>query len=160
MEEPVVYAEWKAREFEFTPKTPTWYWSIGILSVGSAIAAFIVGNILFGIILLLAGMTVSLLGSRHPAIHHFKVSNRGVHVSDQVFKYANITRFSMDDHLKDGVPEKLHFELKEGLVKVITIPLDGADFRAVRTGLKNHNIDETDHLDTLTARVSDWMGIG
>lgn len=160
MEEPLVAAEWKAKEFEFVPKTSTWYWSIGILSVGSAVAAFIVGNILFGIILLLAGGTVSLIGSRRPALHHFRITDRGIHVGDQIFKYDNISRFAMDDHLKEGVPEKLHFELKQGIVKVITIPLEGADFRKVRTELKNRNIEETEDLDTLTARVADWMGIG
>lgn len=160
MEEPVVHVEWKAREFEFSPKTPTWYWTVGILSGGSAIAAFIVGNILFGIILILAGLTVSLLGSRRPALHHFKVTNRGIHVSDQIFLYDNISRFAMDDHLKDGVPEKLHFELKQGLVKVMTIPLAGVDFRTIRMELKNMNLEEAESLDTVTARFADWMGIG
>lgn len=160
MEEPTVHVEWKAREFEFAPKTPTWYWTIGILSVGSAIAAFIVGNILFGIILILAGLTVSLLGSRRPALHHFRITNRGIHVGEQLFKYENILRFAMDDPKGGGNPTELHFELKQGLVKVITIPLAGADFQRVRMELKNQNLDETEDLDTFVARFSDWMGIG
>jgi len=160
MEEPTILVDWRAQEYEFAPKSPTWYWTVAIMSIGSAAAAFIVGNILFGIILILAGMSTTLLGSRRPALHHFKITNRGIYVSDQVFRYDNIARFAMDDHVGNGVPEKLLFELKQGVVKVITIPLAGADYRKVRMELKNHNIDEAEHLDTLTARVSDWMGIG
>jgi hypothetical protein len=160
MEEPTILIDWKGQEFEFSPKSPTWYWTIGILSIGSATAAFIIGNILFGIILLLAGITVSLLGSRKPAMHHFKITNRGIYVGDQVFKYDTISRFAMDDHLGNGVPEKLYFELKVGIVKVMTIPLAGVDYRKVRMELKNHNIEEAEHLDSFNARVSDWMGIG
>ena len=160
MEAPTVHVEWQGQEFEFTPKSSTWYWTIGVLSVGSAIAAVIVQNILFAIILLLAGGTVSLLGSRRPAMHHFKITDRGIHVGEQLFRYDNIARFAMDDHVRDGTPAKLLFELREGLVKVMTIPLTGVDFRRVRMELKNQNIEEAEDLDTVVARLSDWMGIG
>lgn len=160
MEAPTVYVAWEGREFEFVPKSPVWYWSIGILSVGSAVAALIVGNILFAVILVLAGISVSLAGSRRPATHAFKITDRGVQIGDQVFEYNNITRFAMDDHEKDGVPDVLHFELKTGIVKVMTIPLTGADFRAVRTALKNKNLDEVETLNTVSARLADWIGIG
>lgn len=156
MEPPVVVLEWKGQEFEFNPKSPTWYWTIGILSVGSSIAAFIVQNFLFGIILLLAGATVSLLGSRRPALHHFKITNRGIHVGEQVFLYDNIKQFAIEE----TEPKKLLFELHQGLVKVMTIPLAGVDHRALRTEFKNRNIEEVEHLNTAVARLSDWMGIG
>jgi hypothetical protein len=161
MEEPAVYVEWKGQEFEFVAKSMTWYWTIGILSLGCAVAAFIVGNFLFGVILLLAGMTVSLLGSRRPATHLFRITDRGIYVSDQLFTYDNVESFAIDDHMqKGGVPTELHFSLKKALVKVMTVPLGGADYRAVRTALKNHNIDEVKSLDSAVARLSDWMGIG
>lgn len=156
MEPPVVAVEWKGRESEFAPKSTTWYWTVGILSVGSAIAALIADNILFGIILILAGMTVSLLGSRHPATHTFRITNRGIHVGEQVFLYENIKQFAFEE----SEPKKLLFELRTGLVKVVTIPLASADHRAVRQELKNRNIEETEHLNTFVARFSDWMGIG
>lgn len=155
MQEPVVILEWQGQESEFVHKSPSWYWTVGILSVGTATAAFIVGNFLFGVILLLAGFTTSLLGSRRPAIHTFKMSDRGVHIGDQIFKYENINRFAIEeDH-----PKKLLFELHEGLVKVITIPLDNTDHRQLRTEFKNRDIEEVEHLNTAVARLSDWMGL-
>ena len=156
MEPPVVAVEWKGQEFEFSPKSTTWYWTVGILSVGCAIAAFIVNNILFGIIILLAGCTVSLLGSRRPATHTFRLTNRGMHVGETVFPYENIKQFAIDE----AEPKKLLFELKQGLVSVMTVPLGNADHRAVRMEFKNRNIEETEHLNTAVARLSDWMGIG
>lgn len=156
MEEPVVALEWQGREFEFTPKSPTWYWSIGILSVGAAVAAFIVGNFLFSIILLLAGFTTALLGSRQPALHTFRITNRGIHVGEQLFKYDNIASFAIEEQ----EPKKLLFRLKQGIVATMTVPLAGADHRAVRTELKNRNVEEVDDLDSTVARLSDWMGIG
>ena len=161
MEAPTVYVEWKGQEFEFVPKSQTWYLTIAILSVGSAAAAFIVGNILFGIILLLAGGTVSLLGSRRPTVHAFKISDRGIHVGDQLFRYDNIERFAIDDHLEGHVrATTLHFGLRQGLVRIMTVPLTGVDYRAVRTALKNNNIEEVETMDSAVARLSDWMGIG
>lgn len=155
MESPVVLLQWQGQESEFTPKSPTWYWALGILSVGSSVAAFIVGNILFGIILLLAGLTATLLGTRHPVTHTFRITDRGIFVGEQLFKYDNITRFAIDEsHNK-----KLLFELKEGIVKVMIIPLEGTDHRTIRTEFKNRNIEEAEHLNTYVARLSDWMGL-
>ncbi len=160
MQAPTAYIEWSGQEFEFVSKSPVWYWSTGILSVGSAAAAFIVGNILFGIILLLAGITVSLFGSRRPALHTFKITERGIHVSEQLFAYENIANFAIDDHHESGAPTMLRFTLRKGLVDVMTVPIGNADFRTIRTALKNHNIDEVESLNSLTARVADWIGIG
>ncbi|MBU6310755.1 hypothetical protein KGO06_02355 [Patescibacteria group bacterium] len=160
MEQPVVYTSWQDTETEFVHKTSTWYWSIGILSIGSATAAFIIGNFLFGIILLLAGGTVTLAGSRRPALHLFKITDRGIHVGDQVFEFPAIANFAIDDHTTGGTPTMLQFSLNKGLVKVVTVPLRRADFRAVRTALKNHNIEEVESLNSFSARLADWIGIG
>lgn len=160
MEAPTVYVEWSGLEFEFVPKSSVWYASVGIVSVGSAIAAFIAGNVLFGIILLLAGGTVSLVGSRRPATHIFKITSRGIHVGEQVFAYTNIVNFAIDDHHRSGAPTTLRFTLRQGLVQVLSVPLGQVDFRTVRTALKNQNVEEVEHLDTFTARVTDWLGIG
>lgn len=155
MEQPVIVAEWQGREAEFTPKSKSWYWTVGILAGGAAIAAFIADNILFGIILILAGATTALVGSRHPAVHTFKISNRGIHIGDQVFRFENILRFAIEeDH-----PKKLLFELKQGFVKIMTIPIGEVDYRTVRTELKNKNIEEVEHLNSAAARLSDWMGL-
>ena len=155
MEEPKVVAEWRAVEGEFVHKTDSWYWTVGILSVGSAVAAFIASNFLFGVILLLAGFTTALLGSRKPALHTFRMSDRGIHVGDQVFQYENIMHFAIDEH----EPKKLLFELKQGVVKIITIPLDGTDHRIIRMEFKNKSIEEVEHLNTFAARLTDWMGL-
>lgn len=160
MEQPVVYTSWQDTETEFVSKSLTWYWSVGILSVGSALAAFIVGNLLFGIILLLAGATIVLSGSRRPALHLFKISDRGIHVSDQLFEYTTIESFAIDDHVQTSTPTMLQFALNKGFVKVVTLPIRRADFRTIRTALKNHNVEEVESLNSFSARVADWIGIG
>ncbi len=155
MEQPVVAVEWHGEESEFKPKSSSWYWTLGILSVGSAIAAFIIDNFLFGIILILAGFTTALVGSRHPAMHHFRLTNRGIHVGEQLFRWDNIMHFAIEEQ----EPKKLLFELKQGVVKVMTIPLANVDYRKVRMELKNRNLEEVEHLNTFAARLSDWMGL-
>ncbi|MEN9390503.1 MAG: hypothetical protein RLZZ283_603 [Candidatus Parcubacteria bacterium] len=164
MEKPAVLLEWQGKEYEFVQKPDSWYYTVGIICVGGAIAAFIVGNILFGIVIILAGFTTALLASRKPAVHTFRITDRGIAVGDQLFRYDNIKSFAMDDNHEQGAqssnPDKLLFELKRGVVTIMTIPLASVDHRKVRTELKNHNVEEVEHLNSLTARVSDWIGVG
>lgn len=156
MEKPVIIAEWQGLEGEFVPKSSNWYWTVGILSLGSAVAALIAGNFLFSVVLLLSGFTVSLVGSRRPAMHTFRITDRGVHVSTQIFPWANIQKFA----IKEEEPRKLLFELKEGLVRIMTIPLMDTDRTLVRTEFKNRNVEEVERLDSLASHLADWMGLG
>mgnify|MGYP003393782802 CR=1 FL=1 len=164
MEKPLVLVEWQGREYEFVQKSDSWYYTVGIISIGGAVAACIAGNILFGIIIILAGFTTALLASRKPMTHTFRITDRGISVGDQLFRYDNIKSFAMDDKHEPGSgsgdPDKLLFELKRGVVNIMTIPLGSVDHRKVRTELKNHNVEEVEHLNSLTARVADWIGVG
>ena len=130
-------------------------WYERYVAPGSLLAGFIADNFLFGIIIILAGAATALVGSRHPATHTFKISNRGIHIGDQIYQFENIVRFAIEeDH-----PRKLLFELKQGFVNIMTVPADAVDHQKIRTELKNKNIDEVEHLNSVSARLSDWMGL-
>ncbi len=155
MEQPRVILEWRAVESEYSPKSPNWYWTITIISVGSALAALLASNILAALIAVIGGFTVALLGSRRPAQHLFKISTRGIHVSNVLYSYSNIESFAIDD--PDG--SKLYFKLRVAYVNVITIPLSNVDHEAVRTALKDHSVAEVEHLNSFTATLTDWIGL-
>ena len=151
-DEPVI--SWKMHEYEFRPKTKNWYWVVGIVAGGISVAAFILGNILFGIIVLLAGFSVMLVGSRRPEEQTYSLTKRGVRVGNTLFLYEKIQRFSM----VDDEPRSLSLEVLS-ILGTLTIPLGSADHRRVRTELKNRNIEEVESLDTFTNRVIDSIGL-
>jgi len=58
MPRPKFLIEWDAHEYEHRERSPDWFWAVGIISVSVAVAAVIFGNIIFGILVIIAAFTL------------------------------------------------------------------------------------------------------
>lgn len=88
---------WEAPEHHHAPKNSDWFWIIGILAIAGAIAAFFLGNFLFAILILVAAAALSLAALREPKIIPFAVSTRGIRVGDELYPYATLESFYIND---------------------------------------------------------------
>ncbi len=152
--ENAVLMSWQAREHDFREKERPWYWTVGIVAVGIAAAALILGDYLFSVIAVLGGFAVMLVGARRPSRHKYSLTERGFMISSHLIPYSQITRFAI---LEDE-PRKLSLETKM-LGGTFAIPLGGTDYRAIRTELKNRNIEEVETLDSFIDHVARGMGL-
>jgi hypothetical protein len=93
---------WEAPEHTHIEKSSDWYWILGIVAVAGSVASIILGNVLFGIVILL-GATVMMLYSRHePRIIAFEVSGRGVRVENDLYPYSTLESFFLDEDNPNG----------------------------------------------------------
>ena len=145
---------WKAREGEYKPKTKSWYWVVGIVAVGAAIAAAILQDYLFSLIAVLAGFAVMLAGTRRPPIKEYAFYENDIVIGDDRIPYGKVRRFA----IKEDEPRVLTLELNN-LIGMAHIPLADADWRRIRMELKNRNIDEVGELDTVVSKAAEWMGL-
>jgi len=145
---------WKATEGTFKPKTRPWYWGVGIIAGGMAIAAVIVANYLFALVSVLAGFSLMLVGSKKPPRYEYALYEKDIAIGKERIPYEKIRRFA----IKEVDPKALTLEIKN-IVGVATIPLANVDWRLIRTELKNRNIDEVDEIDAFVSKAADWMGL-
>lgn len=149
-----VILRWQAHEFEHSPKEKQWYWAVGIIAVGSAVAAFLLQNYLFGIIAIIGGFTVMLVGSTRPTQHTYTLTENGFMVGKDLIPYNKISRFAISEE----EPRHLTIETMT-LVGVIKAPLENIDYRAIRTELKNFGINEEDKLDQFVEGFARRIGL-
>ncbi len=146
---------WRAHEAGTREKSQAWYAAIAVLAVGAAGASFIVGNILFGFLVLLGAFTLMLAGTKRDSTEHvYGLSERGLHLDAQLVSWDRIQHF----YIKDTEPPTLLVETKT-LLGIMTIPLTGIDFRAVRTEFKNHNIDEKELAGSMIDGLCRSLGL-
>ncbi len=149
-----VLVSWQAREYEFRPKERQWYWTIGIVAIGAAVAAFILRDYLFSLIAIIGGFAVMLIGSKKPSKHNYSLSEKGLSIGTHLIPYSLMTRFS----IREDEPRKLSVETKR-LTGTVSAPLGDADYRQIRTELKNRNIEEVEVLDSFIDQVVGGMGL-
>lgn len=114
--------EWEAHSHMPRERGSDWYWILGLIGGASGIAALILGNVLFGIVLLLGTLCAALYGfyETHEPITYC-IDNGGVHVDGARYPYSKLDAFYIDREHPHG-PHAL-IRRAEGLDNMLIIPI-------------------------------------
>lgn len=112
---------WEAPEHHHIEKSHDWYWALGILTIASTVTALFLGNILFGMLILIAGGILSIAAAREPQIIPYAVTARGVRVGNDLFPYSTLDSFYVDEDNPLG--PQLLVKSKRLLMPILVIPL-------------------------------------
>lgn len=118
---------WEAPEHHHTEKTGEWYTALGIICLAGAAAAFMVGNGLFGILILLIGITVTITSLRAPEVITFSVSSRGIRVDERLYPFTSLESYYIDEEDPKGPQLLLKGERLMMPLIVIPLPADEVD---------------------------------
>lgn len=146
---------WQAEEFIHQEKGADWYWALGIIVVASAAGAFIVGNALFGILILIAGFTLAVFATRHPRMISFEINERGILVDRSLYPYQNLRSFWVSDG--NGQEPLLLIESSRFFMPLISIPLADIPPEAVREFLQR-KLDEVEHSPPIAQQILEYFG--
>lgn len=112
--------EWDAHEYEHKERTSDWFWAVGIISISVAIAAIIFGNIIFGILVLLAAFTLSIFASRPPTTLHIVVDEKGITRGKVHYPFQTLKSFWIDT---DHPHKKIILQSEKMFMPLIVVPL-------------------------------------
>ncbi len=147
--------KWEAPEYEYIPKSPNWFWSVGIIAVAIAVASVLLGNALFAILVLLAGFSVILFASRRPRKIWFSLTVQGIQIDNRLFPYENIRSFWI--HYDPPHKKMLSIELKKIFMPGMLIPLSDNDPNVIREHLLKF-IKERRHEESFTEILTRLLG--
>lgn len=100
--------EWHSPEHHFDKKTNDWYWMLGIICLGASFLAFYFGNLLFGIFIVIAGLTVGMLSYRETKVVPIKIVHKGVVFNQHLYPWESFRSFWIEDEHTHGARILLH----------------------------------------------------
>jgi hypothetical protein len=150
-----LHIEWDAHEYEHKERSADWFWAVGILTVSFAIVSILLGNIIFGILILLSVFTLSLYINRPPQIIHAFIDNQGI-VRDKVrYPYDTLHGYWVDE---DHPHKKIILRSKKTLMPLIIIPIgEKVDPEKLRDILAEYLPEERLDLP-LAEKVLEYLG--
>lgn len=148
---------WDAHEYIFRQKTSDWYWVIGIITISVAVLSIIFGNLLFALIILLSGFSMSALSAKEPKLIHFELNKSGVLIDKQLFPFGTLESFWVEDNRHLGMQSKLLFKSQRLIVPLIAIPLEGVDPEEIRDFLLDHLLEDH-HVEPLSHKIMEGLG--
>ena len=100
--------EWQGYEHVYTEHNSDWFWILGIVTVASSILAFYFGNVLFGILILVAGLTLGLLARKKPRVVDVRVTPQGIIVGTLRYPFSSFHSFWIETEHMHGKRLLLH----------------------------------------------------
>ncbi len=123
--------EWHSPEHHFDKKTNDWYWIFGIICIGSSILAFYFDNFLFGVFIVIAGLTVGMLSYRETKIVPIKIVHKGIVFGRHLYTFESYRSFWIEDEHIHGPRILLH--PTSSIMPFVTIPINSeVDLNDVR----------------------------
>lgn len=146
---------WEAPEHNHIEKTADWYWVLGILAVAGSVTSIIFGNVLFGIVILLAGMTMFITGNRKPRVIPFEVSPRGVRIDSDLYPFATLESYYIDE--EDYLGPQLLVKSKKLFVPLLLLPIPEEYIDDIESIIAPRLLEE--HLEEpLAHKIMEFLG--
>ena len=148
---------WEAHEYLFQEKTSDWYWAVGIVTISAAVLSIIFGNILFGLIILIGGFTLSVFAARKPGIVRYEIGKTGILIDKRFFPFGTLESFWVEDNRHVDMQSKLLIKSQRVIVPLIVIPLEGISPEDLRDFLLDHLLEEH-HTEPLGQKIMEGLG--
>ncbi|MES2216701.1 MAG: hypothetical protein V4481_05420 [Patescibacteria group bacterium] len=145
---------WQAPEHFHTTKTSDWYWAVGIVTLALAAVAFIFGNIISGIFVLVAAAAL-VLHAAHPArVLDIEINDRGIAIHGRLYPFVSLESFWIPH---DQYPAKLIIKSHKLFMPLIVLYIDDIDPEEVRNVLIKY-IAETEHHEPFLKHILERFG--
>ena len=100
--------EWQSPEHHFDKKTNDWYWILGIIVLGAAVLAFYFDNFLFGIFIIIAGLTIGMLSYKETKTVTVKITAKGIVFGKSLYPWMSYRSFWIEDEHIHGYRILMH----------------------------------------------------
>lgn len=112
---------WEAPQHHHIEKGHDWFWALGLLAIAGAAAAFIFGNVLFGVVILLGAITMVVFAMQKPHIIPFAVLTRGIRAGNELYPYSTLESFYLDEDHPRG--PQLIVKSKKFFMPLLILPI-------------------------------------
>jgi hypothetical protein len=147
--------QWSGYEHQPLEKSSDWFWALGIVAVAAAAASIILGNILFGILILAAATAISILARRDAKLTTFSLSKKGLFIDDVLYPVDHLKGFWINEHDEDSV---LLIDTPRFMTPDLVIPLEGVNEAAVRNWFVERNIEEKELRESFSLKLLEFFG--
>ena len=112
---------WEAPEHHHVEKGNDWFFALIIVIVALVITAILFNNVLFALLVGVAGGVLGVAAARKPRIIPFSVSVRGVKIEDILHPFPSLAAYHIDE--EDPRGPHLLLRSEQLLLPLIVIPI-------------------------------------
>lgn len=149
-----VYMTWSAPEHPHKEKRADWYVALGIVAVSGSVAAFLLENPLFALIILISAFALALQGAQKPKVVEIAIGNRGIAVGKTLYVWSALSSFWVEE---DGATPALLLAPENKFLPLVILPVFDHAPEGVRE-LLSEFLDEQEHRTPFVNKAMEYLG--
>jgi hypothetical protein len=142
---------WEALEHRHRPHGPDWFWAIGVIGLGISVTAIVLGNLLFGILVIIGTVALLLQSLKHPREIEFGITERGIRIGTTLYPYTTLEVFWITED------DLLLIRSTKVFMPLLIIPIEGPAREEVRDALLGF-LDEEELHEPLSHKIMEAVG--
>lgn len=146
--------EWKATVHRQKKNNSDWYWSVSIIVATVAILSFMFNSVVFGIFIILSGVTLILLSRAKDQESHFSINDSGVVIDDVMYPFVSLHSFWV---VMSNNEPKLLIKSQKLVSPLIIIPIEGVRPEDVKKVMQVY-IAEEEIAEPFGRKMLDLLG--
>ena len=147
---------WQAFEHSHLERGGDWYIALGIAAISIALTSIILGNVLFGILIVVAATVWGMMANLPRRTVHFEISEHGIRAGEHFYRYESIIAFWVEEH--ERTPPVLLVDTTKFMTPNLAIPLENVDTKLVRAYLLEH-VEETPMKESFAQKLLELLGL-
>lgn len=131
---------WEAPEHHHVEKGNDWFFALAIIIVSLVIVAILFDNVLFSLLIGLAGGALAVSAAKRPSIIPFAVTVRGVKIDDHIYPFSTLESYRIDEDDPRG--PQLLIKAKHKLMPLMVMPIPADHIDEIDSILKEKLVEE------------------
>ena len=145
---------WQAPEYHHYQRSNDWFWAVGVITISIAILAFVFGNALFGILILLSASILIFFVIREPENVTYEINKRGVMINKELHPYLTLESFWIETRTGDP---KIILKSKKMVMPYIIIPIHNDDVDEMAAVLSEF-LEEKEAQEPNSHKIMEYLG--
>ncbi|MEK7207928.1 MAG: hypothetical protein AAB699_00080 [Patescibacteria group bacterium] len=134
--------------------SPDWYFAVGIIALSLAVAAVLLDNLLFAVLIVISTVVLFLRTLQEPRLIQYELTNRGLWVNKEFRQFSAFDSFWIEE--AEGRPALL-LKSKELTSPLWIIPLEGIEPETVRAAFADYLLEAELH-EPLSKKIMEFLG--
>ncbi len=143
MEPEVRGIAWEAPQHHHVEKGNDWFFALAVIVVALVVVALLLQNVMFALLMGIAGGVLAMSAAKRPAIVPYGVSVRGIKVEGEMFPYTSLKSFYIDE--EDPRGPQLLIKTTRNSIPLLVLPLPREHVDDIEQILKEKLPEELTH---------------
>jgi len=146
---------WEAPEHHHVEKGNDWFFALAIVILALVVVAVLFNNVLFALLIGLAGGALAVSAAKGPAIVPYAVTVRGIKIEDRLYPFSTLDSYHIEE--EDPCGPQLLVKSEKRLMPLIVMPIPRDHIDDIEDILKE-KLEEEELVEPFLVKVLELFG--